>query len=223
MHRLVESIPSPSGERLQTLEIRRATAFSATQLREAAFMLSTAFDASPLFRAAFPDAQTRSRTVFLMFRAVLQDALRFGRVEMALNSGTIAGMLIWYPPGLYPLSIPRMLRLLPDFLRMVAAAPGGIVKLFRAQMKLNRWRPKKPHCHGYFLGGRAGEQVGSILLKQMFWHADEMGQPIYLETQEPRSMNLYSRFGFERLRDGIETFPGGPLTWTMWREPRLPR
>jgi hypothetical protein len=50
-----------------------------------------------------------------------------------------------------------------------------------------------------------------------------MGQPIYLETQEPRSMNLYSRFGFERLQDGIETFPGGPLTWTMWREPRLPQ
>jgi hypothetical protein len=50
--------------------------------------------------------------------------------------------------------------------------------------------------------------------------ADEVGHPIYLETQEPRAVNLYFRFGFRMLEDGIETVPGGPLTWTMWREPR---
>jgi hypothetical protein len=33
-------------------------------------------------------------------------------------------------------------------------------------------------------------------------------------------VHLYIRVGFRMLEDGIETVPGGPLTWTMWREPR---
>jgi hypothetical protein len=49
--------------------------------------------------------------------------------------------------------------------------------------------------------------------------ADDKGWPIYLETQERRSANLYARLGFKMLQDGIETLPGGPLTWTMWRAP----
>ena len=50
--------------------------------------------------------------------------------------------------------------------------------------------------------------------------ADETERPIYLETQECRCVNLYSRLGFRMLQNGIETWPGGPTTWTMWREPR---
>jgi len=88
-------------------------------------------------------------------------------------------------------------------------------------MVLNRYRPKRPHCHGYFLGGRQGDHIGNVLIRRLFDDADALGMPVYLETQAPRTTKLYARIGFKMLEDGIETIPGGPLTWTMWREPRL--
>jgi len=219
MHQLVDRVPSSPEGTTQKLELRRVTAFSPAELREAATMLTAAFDGSPLFRLAFPRAEVRSKITHILFTTVLKDAVRFGQVEIAHN-GKVAGVLIWYPPGNYPLSLSRTLRLMPDYARMVMAAPAGIMKLFRAQLTLNRYRPSQPHCHGYFLGGRPGEQVGSILVKRLFKVADEMGRPIYLETQERRSVKLYARLGFKMLQNGIETLPGGPLTWTMWREPQ---
>jgi len=201
------------------VEVRRVTALCDAEFREAVALLVKAFDGSTLFQLAFPEPATRCRLVDLLFTAALKDALRFGQVELAYN-GHIAGVFIWYPPGLYPLSALRTLRLLPEYLRMLRAAPLGIAKLARANMTLNRVRPQVRHCHGYFLGGRPGEQVGSSLARRVLEIADEVGHPIYLETQEPRAVNLYTRLGFHILENGIETLPGGPLTWTMWREPR---
>ena len=124
-------------------------------------MLAYAFDEHPLFRLAFPKAASRSMFLQTLFATVLKDAIRFGRVDVAC-SHKIVGMLIWYPPGCYPMSKSRILRLLPHYARLVAVSPVGIMKLFRAQTTLNGFRPKQPHCHGYFLGGRQGERVGTV-------------------------------------------------------------
>lgn len=194
------------------------TTSAVAELREAAVTLASAFDESPLFRLAFPRAASRNKILRTLFVAVVEDAVRFGWVE-AVYKQKIVGMLISYPPGGYPMSLPRILRLLPHYARIVAVNPLGVLKLFRAQTKLNALRPKEPHCHGYFLGGRQGEHIGAILIKRALREADKKGWPIYLETQEPRSANLYARFGFKILHKRIETLPGGPLTWTMWREP----
>jgi len=220
MHQAFERAPAARDEaRPPRVEVRRVTAMCDAEFREAVALLVKAFDGSTLFQLAFPEPATRCRLVDLLFTAALKDALRFGQVELAYN-GRIAGVFIWYPPGLYPLSALRTLRLLPEYLRMLWAAPLGIAKLARANMTLNRVRPQVRHCHGYFLGGRPGEQVGSSLARRVLEIADEVGHPIYLETQEPRAVNLYTRLGFHILENGIETLPGGPLTWTMWREPR---
>ena len=121
------------------------------ELREAATMLACAFDDGPLFRLAFPRAASRSKILQTLFTTVIKDAVRFGRVEVAYNH-KIVGMLVWYPPGGYPMSIPRILRHLAQYARIAAVSPVGVLKLFRAQTTLNRLRPKQPHCHGYFFG-----------------------------------------------------------------------
>jgi hypothetical protein len=203
-------------------ELRSITTFSAAELEQASAMLAHAFDDSPLLRLAFPQDRVRARAIRAMFSSVLRDAVRFGRIEIAYHD-RIVGMLIWYPPGRYPVPAWRMMRLIPDYARMVLAGPAGLLKLLRAQLTLNRLRPAAPHCHGYFLGGRQGDHVGGALIKRLFEEADAIGAPVYLETQEPRSTKLYARLGFTMLKDGIETLPGGPLTWTMWREPRTAR
>lgn len=214
--------PAPEPEQITLtpkFAVRPLTALSSAELAEATGMLAHAFDDGPLFSLAFPHAETRRKILPILFATVLKDAVRYGRVEVAHN-GKIVGMIVWYPPGRYPMSGMRILRQLPDYLRMLAASPLGLMKLSRAQSVLNRCRPAEPHCHGYFLGGRQGEHVGSVLIKRLFNAADENGWPVYLETQAPRSTKLYARLGFKMREDGIETLPGGPPTWTMWREPR---
>jgi GNAT superfamily N-acetyltransferase len=192
---------------------------SSADLDEAAIMLTDAFSDGALFRAAFPQATLRRKILHRLFRVVIDDAARFGRVEIAFNH-KIVGLLIWYPPGFYPMSFFRVLRRLISYVTIAAASPAGVIKLFRAQKTLNRLRPKRAHCHGYFLGGQRGENIGVVLSRRVLQEADQNRWPIYLETQEPRAIKLYARLGFKILHNDVETLPGGPLTWTMWREPQ---
>src|SRR3984893_16378113 len=210
-HQMEIPVP-PKGKPIPPkFELRPLTTLSCAELQEATTMLAYAFDEHPLFRLAFPKAASRSMILRPLFATVLKDAIRFGRVDVAC-SHKIVGMLIWYPPGCYPMSKFRILRLLPHYARLVAVGPLGLMKLFRAQTTLNVLRPKEPHCHGYFLGGRQGERVGTVLAKCLLNEADDKGWPIYLETQERRSANLYARLGFKMLQAPREDVRLGRLS-----------
>src|SRR5262245_45349631 len=137
VHQVLERAPATRESGSPRIEVRRVTGLSDAEFREAVALLVEAFDGSTLFQLAFPESVTRRKLVDLLFSAALKDALRFGQVELAYN-GHIAGVFIWYPPGLYPLSALRTMRLLPEYLRMLWAAPLGIAKLARANMTLNR-------------------------------------------------------------------------------------
>ena len=167
-------------------------------------MLADAFDEHPLFRLAYPKAASRRMILRTLFATVLKDAVRFGRVQVAC-SHKIVGMLIWYPPGCYPMSKSRILRLLPHYARLVAVSPVGLMKLFRAQTTLNGFRPKQPHCHGYFLGGRQGERVGTVLAKCLLnepttrvgrftWKRRSAGPPICMLVSALRCCRTGSRY-----------------------------
>jgi hypothetical protein len=198
--------------------IRPTTVLPAAQLREAASMLARAFDDGPLFQSAFPVAASRAKVLQALFTASLKDAMRFGRVEVA-SGVRIVGVLIWYRSGGYPIPAGRVLRLASEYARAVAACPRGIMKLFRAQQTFNRIRPTQPHYHALFIGACEGEHAGTELAKFLLKEADRAKMPIYLETQERRTVQWYGRLGFTVLQEGIEVFPGAPATWTMWREP----
>jgi hypothetical protein len=216
---LVSQIRREAGQNTSPVEARSVTTLSAAELQEAASLLACSFDDNPLFRLAFPRSDWRRQILLALFITILKDAIRFGRVEMAYTH-QIVGVVIWYPPSRYPMSTLRILRLLPEYLCIVAANPLGILKLFRVQIALERYRPKQPHCHGCFLCARPGNLVGGLLIRRVLNELDQLGLPIYLETQESRCPNLYGRFGFKLSQNGFETLPHGPLTWTMWRDAR---
>jgi ribosomal protein S18 acetylase RimI-like enzyme len=65
-----------------------------------------------------------------------------------------------------------------------------------------------------------GRGLGSILLAHTLAHLDERGDAAYLEATSPRSRRLYERFGFEVTDEFAPD--GGPLLWSMWREPARP-
>jgi hypothetical protein len=178
-------------------------------------MAESFFD-SALFVFAFPSETARRFALRELFEAIVDDALRFGRIEGAY-ADRMVGALLWYPPGAYPMTLRRELRGLRNYLRVLARSPLGVLKLYRGQAAFDRLRPRTPHCHAYFLAGQTGMRTGAALSRRMVEEADANNWPIYLETQDPRAVILYRRFGCVLLQDGVEILPGAPPTWTMWR------
>ena len=202
MPQMVE-IPSPSkGMPIPPkFELRPLTTLSRTDLQEATTMLAYAFDEHPLFRLAFPKAVSRSKILQTLFITVLKDAIRFGPVELraAIKSSAFVATLSASCCGQSCRpheAFPR-----PDDAQRVPPQGAALSRL------LSGWKAARTCRH----------RSCQVSVER----SHDKGWSIYLETQERRSANLYARLGFKMLQDGIETLPGGPLTWTMWRAPRV--
>lgn len=202
----------------QAIAVRQVDASYRSGLGEIAALFTEAFDTNALFVKAFPRRETRRAAMRMLFDALVADAARFGGIHVA-QCDAVVGALLWYPPGAYPITGARIARQIHRFLAMLARSPSGVFELHRAQDVFDRRRPREPHCHASFLAGRAGERVSLQLARALIAHADANDWPIYLETQNLRSVALYQRMGCELISDGFECFPGGPITWTMWRPP----
>jgi hypothetical protein len=205
------------------VDVQRATTLSPAELNEAAAMLAGTFYEHPYLTALFPRAAIRMRAAHAMFAGSLKDGVRFGMVTIARDAnGKIAGLTIIYPPGAYPLSPARMLRLLPYMLRVAVLSPGGLMRIMRTKATLEKLLPKEPHLYGFLIGvdlGKRSGGFGGALLKAGVEEGDRRGLPIYFETQKHSVLDWACGAGFKVLREGIAMFPGGPLTWTLWREP----
>jgi predicted acetyltransferase len=80
-----------------------------------------------------------------------------------------------------------------------------------------------PHFYLSLLGTdprQAGHGYGLGLLADNLRRIDDLGAPAYLEASNTANVPLYERYGFEVLSSFQPT--GGPLVFTMWREPRPP-
>jgi hypothetical protein len=51
-------------------------------------------------------------------------------------------------------------------------------------------------------------------------HCDAEGLPAYLESAQEHNVPFFRRHRFEAVEE-VPLPGGGPLIWTMWREPRL--
>jgi hypothetical protein len=202
------------------LNFERAVSLDLSELNDAADMLAHTFDESPLFRVTFADLDRRIAAGRAIFTAVLRDGLRYGRVYVVRNP-TIVAALIVYMPGQYPMTLARKLRLSRQYAAIAIADFSGFLKILQTQKTLDGLRPKEPHIYGCFVGvgKQYGGQIGKLIADQMRRIADEIGLPIYCETQERRLVRWYQILGGRVLDEGIPLYPAGPKTWTLWRDP----
>ncbi len=190
------------------------------RLEEAAGVLARSFQANPNFVHLFPDERARARALLNVQRACLRDALDFGRVYAASSGGELAGVAAWLPPGAFPLPPRRQLRLAPDMLRVLAAAPRSVPRLARFMAAASKLHPAQPYWYLEVVGvepGARGLGIGTRLLEPVLARADEAGQPCYLETMTERNVAWYRSLGFEVRETGVSFGPGGPPNWTMLR------
>lgn len=198
---------------------RRVETFTSQELRDAAAMLVDIFFESPIFLYTFPEPDKRRKALQELFLASLKDAERFGIVDV-IEREKFLSLFIYYPPRGYPMSASRVMRLLPHYARLFLMSARGVWRLYLTQKFLNRIRPTTPHCHALFLGAAGNGKYGALLIKKSLQYIDAKNWPVYLETQDPRTTKLYSRYGSRIVVDGVKSEPAAPPTWTMWREPR---
>lgn len=185
-------------------------------------MLSRAFDDSPPFRYLYPSAALRARLTRTFFQAGLRDGLPFHEATLALESGNPVGAAVWLPPGGYPLSRLRQIRLIARCAPVSALAWRSLVPSLRFLTTTERVHPHETHWYLMTLGVEPDRQrtgIGSRLLAGVLDRIDRAGLPAYLETDKQENLAYYHRHGFE-LRDTLRPVPQGPPQWTMWRPPR---
>jgi GNAT superfamily N-acetyltransferase len=179
-----------------------------------------AFYDDPVLGWFQPRLLRQQRSFHRPFGAVIGDALQDGEAWVATVEGRVRGVAAWLPPGSYPRSIRRDLRVairsLPAFLPPSRHALGGV----RLVATIERAHPNEPHWYLALLAVDPllqGRGLGTALLQPVLARADDDGLLAYLETQKPENVPWYARSGFTV----TETFQVGPFppVWGLRREP----
>jgi GNAT superfamily N-acetyltransferase len=177
----------------------------------------------PTFAHVFPDPERRVVALRVFFTATVRDALAAGRVEAAVAGGRLLGVAVWLPPGAFPWSAGRQLKITPEMLRILAAAPRRFPTFARLGAASARLHPRDPHWNLETMGivpEAQGRGVGTRLVAPGLARADRDGLACYLTTARRENLRFYGRLGFEVEHELLPLGPGGPTLWGMRRPPR---
>lgn len=189
------------------------------QVRDGAEVLAESHADYPAFTHVFPDPLRRSRALLPFFEAAVRDAIPFGTVFGALESGRVHGIAVWLPPGTFPWSTLRKLRATPAFMKVWAADRRNFRAFTELGINSERHHPVDRHWSLEVLGIRPAAQrtgLGTRLLMPALERADAEGIECYLETSNPNNVAYYSRFGFQVV-DRLSLVAGGPAHISMRR------
>ena len=174
----------------------------------------------PAFRHLFPDPVRRQRVLRPFLTATARDAAGHGRLDVARIGDRVVGAALWMPPGAWPASARRKLRMTPALTVALLAAAGRAGPWLRTGAAL-----EADTGHGWYLialgidpsAQRRG--IGRRLLDPVLTRADADGAAVGLHTSDPANVAYYLRSGFTVTRPLGELFPGGPAYLSMQRTP----
>ncbi len=191
----------------------------------AAMALALAFVEDPLFEFIAPDPDQRRAWLPLVMlesiRAMKRDSR--SRVVMSDSGQVVAAMIAGvYPPPL----LAQLRQQVMTFLFPLPWVPR-LRPLFRVFRYLNDWErrhPKMPHHYVNLLGVVPDHQhrgLGRLMMRALLAEGDAEGIPVYLETVTEPNVRFYQSLGF-RIMDTCQSYPEGPHTWMMFRDPGPP-
>jgi GNAT superfamily N-acetyltransferase len=108
------------------------------------------------------------------------------------------GVLVFAPPGACPVPAEQRMRLRQQVSEVLR--PEVAERFLAWRTEWERHEPAQPHWH---LGPLAtardqqGQGIGSALLTHFLAQVDAQSGVAYLETDTPRNVKLYTRFGFK--------------------------
>jgi ribosomal protein S18 acetylase RimI-like enzyme len=187
---------------------------------EAAEVLARAFHDDPTFSWMLPVEDTRNRRLRRYFVTELRhESLRHGAVEVACDSGRIAGVAVWFPPGTWS---GTQAGALPGYLRAFGRRLDACARY--ASVAFRTHPHEQPHWYLAIIGvdpSQKGRGVGAALLRSRLARCDKEGMAAYLESSNPQNVPLYEHFGFQ-VTGELDLPKGAPTVTTMWRSARSP-
>jgi ribosomal protein S18 acetylase RimI-like enzyme len=168
-------------------------ALASDRTEPAVSLLARAFAADPLHEVTFGRGRLDLNEGF--FRVAL--ASMKGAKVAATDGGELLGVAHWVlsPRCQYPVLEQAMI--LPRMIRAVGLGPA--LKVVIWLMAWSKRDPKEPHSH---LGPIAvepdaqGRGIGTRLMEHYCAELDRTGVVGFLETDKPRNVRFYERFGF---------------------------
>ena len=205
------------GERVKNHAIEVAGQAGA---REAADVLARAFHDDPTFSWMLPAEDTRNRRLRRYFGTELRhESLCHGGVEVARDSGRIAGVAVWFPPGTWS---GTAVGALPGYLGAFGRRLGVCSRFMSVAVSAHP--REQPHWYLAIIGvdpSLRGRGVGAALLRSRLERCDKEGTAAYLESSNPQNVPLYEHFGFQ-VTGALDLPKGAPAVTTMWRPARGP-
>ncbi|MGF1662431.1 MAG: GNAT family N-acetyltransferase [Kineosporiaceae bacterium] len=187
--------------------------------RHAVRILAGALHADPGWVHVATDPVRRAHVLNAVLTAAVADA--GPHADVAERGGRLAGVAVWQPPGRWPMSAARRLRVLPHVLPLLRLGPAGR-EARRLGDAVDAAFPPEPVAYLQVLGVDPAVQrtgVGRALLAEGLRRADRDRFAAYLETSSATNVAYYRASGFAVLGEPGPLIPGGPVMWRMRREP----
>ncbi len=204
-------------------EIEELYKLEKKDIKSACLVLGKAFHEDPAWVYVIPDESERSERLPIIFEFVIRYSLRYGEVYAPTRK--LEGIATWVPHTTVEKTTWRIFRsgAVRAALKMGREIARKIESLFD-QLDKDRREHMKDRSYFYLEGvGVApefqGQGFGGRLLKAMFARVDIEHIPIYLETVTEANVQIYSKYGFNILKEWDP--PGaGFHVWEMLREPK---
>ena len=200
------------------MELAEPVRLAEGQVAAAAAVLVRAFANDTFFTHALADPVERERLMPPYMTAWTRYGLLFG--EVYVTAGPVEASAIWLPP--HAMWTPERLAQAGLTAVVDTFSEGARARYDAMTQHMSRVReavPSVPHWYLPFIGvdpARQGLGLGSLLLQPALSRADQDGVECRLSTQQPRTLPLYQRHGFEIAAEG-DVPDGGPHFWYMRR------
>jgi len=183
-----------------------------SEIAEASVLMSRAYISDPTMCAILGGQSEKQRSLLESgFKMTLKKGIAFSAKE---NEKILGVMRFVEYPECKKEFLFQGLDILPALLFLRDKA----LRIRKWQSIWVKHHPDKPHCHLEAIGvlpERQGQGVGSLLLKHFCAYVDELKQAAYLETDQPKNVRFYERFGFNIIEEAsVLSLPN----WFMWRD-----
>ncbi len=173
-------------------------------------ILLLAFASDPFQRYLMPGPSIYFQNSTIWFNNIVSQSIS---IQALLGTENHSGVAVWFPPE-HLVRFEAIEKTYKDF-------PDSIHQdIFKYFVEFEKNKPKDAWYLEY-LGVDPRSQslgLGSLILKDSLSKIDDLHQPAYLESSNPRNMSLYERHGFKTVNKF--QFGEGPLIHTMFREAR---
>ncbi len=186
--------------------------------------LADAFQKDPIWSQFLKDeAQLDERGVF--FEAPIRYCFKYGGVYA--TSEHLEGMALWVPGDLADMTIGRLIR--SGAIISGIKAMRACTKLVRQQVRIfgpleaDRKANMQGRAYIYLMvigvaSEFQGQGCGGKLLRALIEKSEQMGIPIYTETETEKNIRMYEKLGFRKIQQVTLPIVNLPQ-WELIREP----